>query len=265
MKERKRMQRNIICIAAAIAGLAASLPAAAEDWSWRLALNLWLPSVHGTTNLEPPGGGNISAQADPSNYLSNLEATFMGTIEARRGRWSFLADAVYLSFGDYETTVRSVDGPLMIPVDSATESDLKGFVTTVVAGYGISMEPASRMDVIAGARYTRIKTRLDWNLAGPAGAASTSGSAESTKDFFDGVVGIRGNASLGGNWDLRYYADVGAGSSRLTWQAVAGVAYRFGWGDVLLGYRHLSYEMHNDRPVADMTFSGPQLTVAFSY
>jgi hypothetical protein len=70
---------------------------------------------------------------------------------------------------------------------------------------------------------------------------------------------------LGGNWDLRYYADVGAGSSRLTWQAAGGVGYRFGWGDAVLGYRHLAYEMHNDRPIADMAFSGPQIAVGFSF
>jgi hypothetical protein len=252
-------------MAAAVAGIALSLPAAADDWSWRMAVNAWLPSVHSTTNLEPPGGGNISASTEPGNYLDNLEFTFMGTIEARRGRWSFLADAVYLSFGDYETKVRALDGPLAIPLDSATESDLKGFVTTFVAGYEVSAAPGARMDVIAGARYTRLKVRLDWNIAAAAGAVSTSGSAESTKDFFDGVVGIRGKVDLGGNWDLRYYADVGAGSSRLTWQAAGAVGYRFGWADVVLGYRHLAYEMHNDRPVADMTFSGPQIAVGFSF
>jgi hypothetical protein len=251
--------------AAAVAGIALSLPAAADDWSWRMAVNAWLPSVHTTTNLEPPGGGNISARTEPGNYLDNLEFTFMGTLEARRGRWSFLADAVYLSFGDYDTKVRSFDGPFAIPVDSATESDLKGFVTTIAAGYEVSSTPGARMDVIAGARYTRLKVRLDWNVVGPAGGVSTSGSAESTKDFFDGVVGIRGKVDLGGNWDLRYYADVGAGSSRLTWQAAGAVGYRFGWGDVVLGYRHLAYEMHNDRPIADMTFSGPQIAVGFSF
>jgi hypothetical protein len=189
----------------------------------------------------------------------------MGTLEGRRGRWSILADVVYLSFGDYETKVRSFDGPLAIPVDTASESDLKGFVTTIVGGYAVSTQPGARMDLIAGVRYTRLKARLEWNLAGPVGAVSTSASAESTKDFFDGVVGIRGKADLGGNWDLRYYADAGAGSSRLTWQAAAAVGYRFGWGDAVLGYRHLAYEMHNDRPIADMTFSGPQIAVGFSF
>jgi len=259
------MQCGMKLVAAAVFGLVLSSPAAAEDWSWRAAVNLWLPSVHSTTNFEPPGGGNISAQTDPEHYLSNLELTFMGTLEARQGRWSILADVVYLSFGDYETKVRSFDGPLQIPVDSATESDLKGFVTTIVGGYALSTPPGAQMDLVAGARYSRLKVRLDWNLAGPVGAVSTSGSAESSKDFVDAVVGVRGKVDLGGNWDLRYYADAGAGSSRFTWQAAAGVGYRFGWGDVALGYRHLAYEMHSDRPIADMTFSGPQVSAGFTF
>jgi len=205
-------------MAAAISGVVLSFPAAADDWSWRFALNGWLPSVHSTTNFDAPGGGNISAQTDPGNYLSNLEFTFMGTLEARRGRWSILADAVYLSFGDYKTKVTSFDGPLAIPVDAASESDLKGFVTTIAGGYALSTSPGTQVDLIAGARYARLKVRLDWSASGPVGALATAASAEATKDFFDGVVGVRGKTNLGGNWDLHYYVDAGAGSSQLTWQ-----------------------------------------------
>ena len=39
-----------------------------------------------------------------------------------------------------------------------------------------------------------------------------------------------------------YYADVGTGSSDLTWQAAGGVAYAFGGWDAMLMHRHLYYD-----------------------
>jgi hypothetical protein len=38
---------------------------------------------------------------------------------------------------------------------------------------------------------------------------------------------------------VAYYTDIGAGQSDFTWQAFAGVGYRFAWGDALTGCRHL--------------------------
>ena len=99
--------------------LALALPVSAQTvtavpsdaWIWRAGLNVWLPSIHSSTQLDLPNGGNISAETDPGSYLSKLKFTFMGTLEARRGPWSFLSDAVYLNFGDLKSKVTSISGP----------------------------------------------------------------------------------------------------------------------------------------------------------
>ena len=262
----------------AVAGLilAVALPASAQTgtgvppdaWAWRLGVNGWLPSIHSSTQFDLPAGGNISAETDPGSYLSKLKFAFMGTLEARRGPWSFLADASYLNLGDLKSKVRSISGPtgiVTVPIDAGTRSDLKGFIGTFEGGYTVMQTPGARADVVAGVRYASLKTKLDWELSGPTGGLTTQGGVEATKDFLDGVVGVRGNANLGGNWDFRYYLDAGAGSSRFTWQALAGVGYRFSWGDAVLGYRHLAYEFHNDRPISDVKFSGPQFEVGFKF
>ena len=92
-----------------------------------------------------------------------------------------------------------------------------------------------------------------------------SGSASRTADLYDGVVGIRGSTDLDRNWFLRYYGDVGGGSSKYTWQAFAAVGYRFGWGDVLLGYRHLAYKFDQNELANDAAFSGPVIGAAFTF
>ncbi len=242
--------------------------APSDGWAWRASLNAWLPSVHSSTQFDLPSGGNISGTTDPGGYLSKLKFAFMGTLEARRGQWSFLADGVYVDFGNLRSNVRSISGPggiVTVPIDAGTTSDLKGFIGTFEGGYAVLQSPGARADVVAGVRYARLKTKLDWQLSGPTGGLATSGGVESTKDFVDGVVGVRGNASLGGNWDVRYYLDGGAGSSRFTWQAFAGVGYRYSWGDVILGYRHLAYDFHSEKPISDLKLSGPILSVGFTF
>jgi hypothetical protein len=242
--------------------------ASPDGWSWRFGINLWLPGVDATTRFETSDGGTIGSEVDPGDYLKNLKFVFMGTVEARRGPWSILGDVVQLRFSDDESKVRSITGPggaIAIPVDSRSETELRGFVTTIQGGYAVMRAPDARVDVVAGMRYTRLKAELDWQLSGPAGGFATSGTVGESKDLWDGVVGVRGVSALGGNWDLRYYLDVGAGSSKLTWQAYGGIGYRFRWGDVVVGYRHLAYELDTDRPVSDMTFSGPQFTVGWTF
>jgi hypothetical protein len=243
-------------------------PVASDGWAWRFTVNAFLPTIRTSTQIALPSGGSISTETDPSGYLSKLKFVFMGTLEARRGPWSFLGDALYLDLGDIKSNVRSISGPtgiITVPIDTGTRTDLKGFIGTLEGGYAFLQTPRASADVVAGVRYAKLKTTVDWELSGPTGGLANQGGVEATKDVLDAVVGVRGKANLGGNWDFRYYVDAGAGSSQLTWQALAGVGYQFGWGDVAVVYRHLAYEFHNDRPIADIKFSGPQFVVGFRF
>jgi len=261
-------------ITMAVLALAFPLQAAAQytspptDTGWQFDVNLFLPSISSNSRLELPGGGNISTESDPDGYLKKLKMVFMGTLVAEQGPWSGSLDLLYLNLDDVESKVRQITGPggiVTVPIDSGTHSDLKGLISTLAVGYRIGGSPMSRTDFIVGARYARMEVTLDWEFSGPAGGLDVRGSANAKKDYWDGIVGIRGSTNLAGNWDFRYYGDIGAGGSDLTWQAFGGVGYRFGWGDMVLGYRHLTYEMKEDRPIADVTFSGPQLSVGFRF
>jgi hypothetical protein len=260
--------RSIVSFAVVFPFATSAQAASGDDWSWRFGINLWLPGVDATTRFQLPDGGTIGSEVDPSHYLKNLKFVFMGTVEARNGPWSILGDVVQLKFSDDESKVRSLTGPggaISVPIDSRSQTELKGFVTTIQGGYAVSQSPGARMDVVAGLRYTKLKAELEWQFSGPAGGFAASGTIGESKDLWDGVVGVRGVSALGGNWDLRYYADAGAGSSKFTWQALAGIGYRFSWGDAVVSYRHLSYELHGDRPVSDVTFSGPQFMIGWTF
>ena len=85
-------------------------------------------------------------------------------------------------------------------------------------------------------------------------------------DLWDAIVGVRGEIELGeSRWALPYYADVGAGDADLTWNLMAGVSYAFGWGDMLLFYRHLEYDQGDSGLLQGFSFSGPAFGARFNF
>ncbi len=256
-----------------------ALPAAAQEldgsedgWQFSLTPYLWLPSVNGTFNFDvPPGaGGNPGVEVGAGQYLENLKAALMLSGEARKGSWAVFTDFIWLDFGNETAEVKSVSGPggvVQVPVNANTTSSLEGVEWELAVSYALSRSPAATFEVLGGLRYLSLETTLDWQLAGPLGLFPQAGTFSQKEELLDAIVGVRGKLRFGdgNNWFLPYYLDAGAGDSKLTWQAMAGVGYRFHWGDVLGAYRHLSYEQKGDEHIQDLAFSGPALAAAFRF
>ena len=87
------------------------------------------------------------------------------------------------------------------------------------------------------------------------------------QDNWDAIIGVKGRYGFGQGspWFLPYHLDVGAGNSKSTVQAVAGVGYAFGWGDITGTWRYLSYHMKSDSRLQDLTFSGPMVSAVFHW
>jgi len=253
-----------------------------DNWTFALKPYLWLPTIHGTLNYSvPPGGtGSPSTEVGPDSYLTDLNFAFMVGGEARKGEWSIFTDVVYLNISSQSSTVKAVNfsGPAGVisvgtNANASTSSSVKGAIWTLGAGYAVVHTPAVTLDVIGGFRYFGLEASTDWQLAttvtGPLGGTQVfprAGSISQREDLVDGIIGIRGNMKLGdSNWSIPYYLDAGAGSSKLTWQAVLGITYSLSWGNVELAYRHLSYDQKSDKLVQDMRFSGPALGVSFRF
>jgi hypothetical protein len=240
----------------------------AEALEWRASVYAWFPQFRSTVRATLPNSSTVTVETDPGSYLRNLEVAFMGSVEARRGRWSFIADGVYVDFsrGNSDiTSVRTPGGDVHLPVAASAHADLNGFIGTFAAGYTVSKTPATTVDAVAGARYMRIKANVDAALTAPVPGLPPQFALERTRDFWDGVVGVRGRVNAGDAWFVPFHFDVGTGSSQVTWQAFAGIGYRFAWGDAVLGYRHLQYEFDRDRPISDLQFSGPLAGVALRF
>ena len=272
------MKRAAVSIA--FCGLAMLLPAgagaqqpasAAAGWQFALTPYLWLPNVNSTLRFDvPPGaGGNPQAQVGPEDYLKNLDMALMLSGEARKGAWAVITDVIYLDFSSESAEVKTVSGPLgnvQVPVNSNSRSGLKGLVWNLAASYTVSRSDTAAFEVLGGFRYLGLEARLDWQLAGALSLFPQSGSFSQKKDLWDAIIGVRGKAKLGGgSWFVPYYLDAGTGSSQLTWQGMAGIGYAWKWGDLLLAYRHLSYEQKGDKLIQDLQFSGPALGATFHF
>jgi hypothetical protein len=268
-----KLKQSVLAIT--LTGLAfTALPVAAESsasdaWAFTVTPYLWLPTINGSLKYDLPSfNTNAEVETGPNDYLSNLEFALMVSGEARKDKWSIFSDLIYLDFGDENSRVKTVGGShVSATVDLGTQSSITGGVWTLVGGYAAVQNPQATLDVIGGFRYLSLEASTDWTLSGPIGLLPPAGSVSQKDDLWDAIVGVRGRVKLGdnSNWSMPYYADVGTGSSALTWQAMVGVAYSWSWGNVGLVYRHLAYDMEGDKLLQDVEFSGPALGAAFHF
>jgi opacity protein-like surface antigen len=265
-----------------VAPLQASAQIPSERWTFSVMPYFWLPSVDGELNYGRPSAGGASANVsvDADTLLDNLDFAFMVAGEARKGRWLIGTDVIYLDFSKADSAVRSVDfnpgsGPVNVSttaLDAGTQSELTGWVWSLVGGYAVVQAPKASLDLIGGLRYLDLEAKTDWQLsaavAGPSGTTTfaPTGSVEKSEDVWAAIVGARGRARLGDSaWFVNYYLDAGGDSSTFTWQGIAGLGYAFRWGEVVLDYRYLYFNQSGDGLIDDMSFGGFALGARFSF
>jgi len=237
-------------------------------WEFSLTPYAWLPHVDAALRYEPPGSGGTPVSME--NLLKHLSGAFFLNGAARKGRWGLAADLVYCDFqkaGSNVTTVVGPGGETEVPINTATTTSLTGYMVSVTGNYSLVRQAGLEFDLLAGARYTHIGTTLDWNFAAAVGSLpARSGSVEQGSDLWDGIAGVRGSIGFGGGkWFVPYYLDAGAGTSKFTWQGMLGVGYAFGWGDLLLVYRYLSFEQGDTQAVEHFRLAGLALGATFHF
>lgn len=256
------------------------------EWKWALTPYLWLPTIDGNVRFDAPSGGGGGPQVDiePTDWFELLNSAALFSLTATRGRLGLFADFVYLNLGaDNEGQVASVEsgisgpgGRIEIPVGAdlnlATELELDGLQLMLGAGYAFADSATGRHQVFTGLRYLGVDVTTDWRLAaaitGPGGETllEAQGSSEKSVELWDGIVGFKGYFALGeGGWSIPYSLDIGTGDSDLVWNASLSLAYRFGWGDLVLGYRHLEYDEGPGGTLQDFSLSGPGFGASFYF
>ena len=244
---------------------------ASDEWQFSATVYGWFPDIGGQTSFATGGGGTIDV--DISTILDHLKMTFQGALEVRKGRWGAFTDIVYLDVGESTSQTRHVEiggQPLPASVTTALDFDLKSTFLTLAGTWRVTDTSGATFDVLFGARLATLKQNLDWDFSGNFGLVTPpplTGSRAVSVDQWDAIVGARGHFAFGAEqkWTMPYHFDVGAGDSDLTWQAMVGLAYQFGWGDLGVAWRYLDYDVKSDGPITDMNFNGPALGATFRW
>ncbi len=266
--------RDLLMAACSSTALLAPLSADAQSankWDFSAVLYMYLPTIGAKTTFPSSGSGsNVSVDAD--KILENLKMTFMGTFEANNGTWGVLTDLVYVDVGNSKAGTQAFSiGRVGIPAGASSnvDYDLKGWVWGLAGTYRLVSSADLKMDALAGTRVLDMRQRVNWSVTGNVGSialADRAGTRELGSQNWDAIVGVRGRASfVESRWFVPYYLDIGTGESRFTWQAIAGVGYSFGWGDVVAAWRYVDYQMKSGEPLESLSFNGPGLAAVFRW
>ena len=250
------LKRSTLAASLRLAGALAGVPAAAqvtapaEAWDLELTPYFWGAGVRSDVNLGVLGTQKMDIPL--SDLLSALDFGAMGTFEARKGRWGGLVDAQYVKLS---TSSPSTIGPLG-NVDMKYEQQLWTF-----AGYYRVPTDWALVDVLAGARYLHLETGVTL----PTASLLQGPTLQKTEGWWDGIVGARVQVPLNPQWSLLGYVDVGAGGSDLSWQVIAGAAYRLSKDTSLkFGYRYFSFDRDSAR-VTKASMGGVYVGVGFRF
>lgn len=233
---------------ASVAAQPAQTPS--DRWSFGGTIYGWISDIESTTQ------SGESFEITFSDIIDNLNMTFMGSLNAEKGKWTLFTDLIYLDQGTTNRRTVDLGGG---PTNLKTKIDLKSWINTTGVGYAAFDDGSTQISGLAGVRYLRLKTDIDVS------DGTTRRRASSTDDFFDGIVGLRGKTDLNENWYLTYYADVGTGQSDLTYQLFAGVNYRFRNWDAVVGYRYMDWDLGNGAALDGLTVSGPLIGARFRF
>ncbi|HXX86070.1 MAG TPA: hypothetical protein VEN29_19095 [Casimicrobiaceae bacterium] len=272
---KRETQKTGIAALLAVAGLLASGSDAAEEvnmydgeWHYGATIYGWFPDIYTTLNF--PRLGDPEVEVRPSSYLHDLQFAAMFAGQARKGDWAIVTDLVYTDLSSLSSKVKRVQGPggeVELPVTATVNAGLRTTIWTLAASYTTIRNPSGTLDLMGGFRYANFDVSSNWNLAGPIGILSPSGTVSKTVNLWDGIIGAHGAVKLSddGKWYMPYEADIGWGNNNWTWNAVLGLGYKFDWGDVLFAYRNLSYDQTAGQPIQNMRMTGPALGVSFRW
>jgi hypothetical protein len=238
-----------------VGALAPAGQALADDGNWHVSgkAYLWLSD----TSVATTQGQEVEAEFE--DVIDSLELAFMGSLAARKDRWSWFGDILFVAVDARDTI--PVTGPgIPIAVDADVKYEQDVWVFTVGGGYTIAESESYRLDVAAGARYLELDTDIGVDL----GIGSAINLVDSS-NVLDAVAAVKGYTDLGDRWYMSYYADIGTGDSDLTWQVLVDFNYEFSSIDVGVGYRILEWQSDSKGLIDDLRLSGPYVGLAFNF
>ena len=215
--------------------------AASDEWQFALTPFLWAAGLDGTVGI---ARREVSFEATAKDIMKSLDMGFMVDFGARRNRWSFQTDLVYVDLGK-DVTVEGAGG---IVGGQNPQLDMRLTLIDGTVGYQI----APSFDVLAGVRGVSTSQSISNDLGTLADADG---------GFVDPIVGGRFQRDLSRKVWINVRGDVGGFGvgSEFSWFLSGAAGIRLSHLISLdFGYRAWSfdYESDNDLKSLDATMAG---------
>lgn len=198
--------------------------ARSDDWSFSAGGYVWGAAIKGETRA----GDDIDVSF--TDTLENLEMAVMTMLGARKGKWGLFSDIIY---------IRTKDDLNETPI-SKESLTLDTWIVQMAGGYNLISNEDYTLDLLAGARYLYLKADMDIDV-GP----FTFG-MDGSEHSWNGIVGAMGYIHMPKQWYASYYADVGTGDAKLTYQIMGNVGYKFEKTVLVAGYRYMAWTFDRD-------------------
>jgi hypothetical protein len=252
------MLRQVLAMTALVAAGAIAPAAAqpADDIEFKLTPYIWIAWPEGDIETEAGGGGASLPPIQVNFDDVSLSGVFTGSADASFGRFGVFGDISY-----YEI---EADKDIDITGDLFLNGafDVGGLKGMLNGYYRVFDNGRSSVDLMAGAHY--LQADFDINLETP--SRTINGSIDN--DWWDPVVGVRGEADLTGNFGIEgfaFYGGFGVSSDEL--YDLYG-AFNLRFNDTFkasLGWRWFADKFSGDRLDYEVSFSGPLAGLEFTF
>jgi hypothetical protein len=217
-----------------------------DRWTVELTPYLWAAGLDGNTAAD---GAGSEIDTDYKFFsLDNLDFALGTAVEARKGRWAVLGDAMYVEFSD--------------AFERAPASEVEvsgGFVETVGAMQASNGRP---FELLFGLRFVALESTVDIAPVPRASARET---------WLDPIIGLRYTHAFNDRWSVALRGDIGgAGISSESSELATNVSAMFGWriGERTTlrgGYRMLQMDFDGDSLVLDATLQGYVIGASWAF
>jgi|GEM_PF-3152415 len=217
-----------------------------EPWEVTVTPYFWASGVDGKIDYGP-----VSAKVSYgfSDLIDKVNVGGSLLLEANRNRWVNWAEIDYF---DVEVNNAALIGPVNADVE------VKTTFVGVGTGYRFDISKRSTLDVLIGARYTDMKSKLK--------LSPLPANGQTDEALYDAIVVLRPHFKISDHWYFSPTASVGTGDTHLLYELSPQFEYilndRF---DMRVGYRNLTYEFKDGSDKVDITMVGLMLGVGITF
>lgn len=232
-----------------------AIPQVTEQVRYALTPYLWLVNVGGDLNYKDRT--LVDQKITTGQLLSSIQYGGMLEGEVHKGNWGLAANLLYASVQNGSSRLRDT-----VNLGATTTAQLG--IYNLAATYTVFNSKQAYVDAMAGARILSLNAKMDVNVIG----TPLSSTFKTNSTITNPIVGIKGRYRIGeSDYFVPFYADVGGGvdGTQITTQGILGVGKAFDWGDLMLVFNDVYYQMKSGSTTTNLNFYGAALGVTFKF